>query len=190
MRYSRVAAYLMLGVVATSCSDPESERSDPGSQRAIEALASMERSVEEIDVCEAIRDADAEDELGDIMGVDSVNLEGSYSESEDAFTQRCEVIAIGEPHMAVAFFQGTEFVRADLDDPVVFANCRVAQKPPAREFVTYAAVRATCGRGITVDIEPNGEAAIPPWTGQPDVKPTQEYVDLLRAVLVAISSQN
>ena len=131
--------------------------------------------------------------LVDILGADSVELESDYAETEDAYTQRCEVngegARRGDAKMSVSFFQGTEFIRADSDDPVVFAGCRIAQKPPPADSVTFTAVRATCGRGLTVDIEPDSDAVVPPWTSGPDSKPSEQYVNLIHDVLVAISSQ-
>jgi hypothetical protein len=191
MRGWLIAATLSLLVLASSCGDSSSSGPASGSPDFIGALATMDRSVEDIDVCDAIRDAGAEDDLADILGADSVGLEGRYSEAEDGLAQVCEVTANDrdDSNLAVAFMQGTEFKRAAAGDPVVFAGCRVMQKPPPGDHVRSTAVRATCGRALTVDISPDARSTIPPWTSESVSKPSSEYVDVLHDVLVAVSSQ-
>lgn len=120
MRGLGVVVSLTLCLLATSCDEAKPSQQEPGSPEGIKVLADMERPVEEVNVCEAIRDAGAEGDLVDILGADSVELESDYAETEDAYTQRCEVIGEGagrgDAKMSVSFFQGTEFIRADSDE--------------------------------------------------------------------------
>jgi len=86
------AAGVLLCAVLTSCGDsPPPPPQDSGSPKVIKELAKQQRSLEDFDVCEAIRDAGAVDDLVDILGGGSVSLETSFADSEDAMTQACAI---------------------------------------------------------------------------------------------------
>lgn len=194
MRGLRVVLCALLCALATACGDNPPPSQDAGSPEVIRELANQERSVGDFDVCEAIRDAGAEDDLEKILDAQSVTLEGAFSDSEDALTQSCSITTDspgGDTELSVLFMQGTEFRRAGTHDPLVFAGCRVAQEAPPADKAWAAAVRATCGPALTVDVKADlrKDAGIRPWTEGPNSKPADEYVDLLHDVLVAVSSR-
>ena len=64
MRGLGVVVSLTLCLLATSCDEAKPSQQEPGSPEGIKVLADMERSVEEVNVCEAIRDAGAEGDDG------------------------------------------------------------------------------------------------------------------------------
>ena len=168
---------------------------EPGSPLVIKQLADSEASVEDIDVCEAIRDAAAEGDVAAILDAPSVVLESDYSESEDAYTRSCSVTETGveeDTGLRVAFMHGTEFKGADADDPVIYPGCRIAQPAPSAEVTSLGGVRVTCGRALTVDvsIEYPKESSIPAWASGADTKPSERYVELLRDVLGAVALQH
>src|SRR5689334_4593607 len=83
----------------------------------IDDLASQDRSVEDVDVCEAIEDMGLEDELEEILGAGEVSLRSEYTYDEYSLTQGCYVTTGPEdeqsPQLALFLSQG-----GDLDDRV------------------------------------------------------------------------
>lgn len=158
------------GVLGESSASPE----------VIKQLARQERSVAEFDVCEALRAARSEDDLVRLVGGESVSVEGTFVDHEDAAVADCNVRPEGtvDVGLRVSLSQGTEFRGAKEDDPVVFAGCRVAS-PEARGGTTW--VRVTCRPDLTVD-------AVLTNVGDATVDP-EALIDLLHDVLVAVSKQ-
>lgn len=166
-------------ILASACGEaavPE----NPASPEVIRQLARQERSVEQFDVCEALRASRSEHELVGLVGGESVSVDGDFVDTEDAAVADCNVSPDGQVDIGlrVSLMQGTEFRGANEDDPGVFAGCRVAS-PESNGGTTW--VRVTCRPDLTVD-------AVLTGGDHPTVEP-DTLVDLLHDVLVAVSQQ-
>jgi hypothetical protein len=182
--WAALAVSAGLSPLASGCGADDDVRGAPdvsgASPEVITQLARSERSVEEFDVCEAIRAARGDDDLVRLVGGESVSVVGTFVDSEDAAVADCSVRPEGtvDVGLQVSLSQGTEFRGAKKDDPVVFAGCRVAS-PESRGRTTW--VRVTCHPDLTVDavLTSGGDAK-----AEPDA-----LVDLLHDVLSGVSQQ-
>lgn len=164
-------------LVCGCAEDPASPEESP-SPEVIRQLARQERSVEELDVCQALRAARGEADLARLVGAESIAVEGGFVDSEDAAVADCSVSPKGRVDIGlrVSVSQGGEFSRARTDDPVVFPGCRVASpvSEPGR-----TSVRVTCRPDLAVEAMfiSDGDAV-------PD---SDALVSLLGDVLVRVS---
>lgn len=180
MRMVPMLIGLVCSVLVSGCGENSPAPDESPSPQVIRQLARQERSVEEFDVCQALRGARSDDELAGLVGAESISVDGGFVDSEDAAVADCTVspkdtVDIG---LRVSLSQGGEFRRARTDDPVVFPGCRVAS-PDSQGGTTW--VRVTCRPDLTVDavLTSGGEVA-----SEPDA-----LVDLLGDVLVRVSQQ-
>lgn len=166
-----------------------------GSPEVIKQLARQTLSLGGFDACRAIRDAGAEDGIAALVGTDSLNLQNSFVDNEDAARLSCTVSTdtstVDNPALSIEFFQGSEFKGAGPEDPVVFPGCRVLDKPPPVRDRSAAGIRTTCAPDLTIDVSLSRVVApaVLPWTSDVDSRPAPEYVDLVHDLLVALSSQ-
>lgn len=176
----KVGGLVFCLLVCGCAEDPVSPDEAP-SPEVIRQLARQERSVEEFDVCRALRAARGEADLARLVGAESVSVEGGFVDSEDAAVADCSVSPKGtvDVGLRVSLSQSGEFSRARTDDPVVFPGCRVASpvsEPPGR-----TSVRVTCRPDLMVEAEfISGGDAVPD---------SDALVSLLGDVLVRVSQQ-
>lgn len=172
---------------------PSGAPKDDGVPEVIQRLARGDLPLEDVDVCQAIEDSDAEEKLAVILDADRLLLDSEYSEQEDGLFQRCNVSTDGnedgETELSVALILGTEFTGVDADDAVIYPGCRVGQK--GADYDEVAAVRARCAPDLYIDVDPDflRESAVRPWPDDADDSPSPAYVAVIRDVLTAVSKQ-
>lgn len=181
MRSARILVIAASIVWASACGeDSAPPQDDPGSSEVIQELAHHERSVEDFDVCAALRAARTAEELQELLGADSAWFDDSFRDNDDGIVRTCSVT--GEKHgdvgLGVYLIQGTEHVGAEDDDPVVFPGCRA---PHAESRAGTTSYRISCEPYLFVD------AAVT-RIDMPAVD-TNTLEDLLQDVLVAVSQQ-
>lgn len=180
MRLAAILMGLFCCTLASGCGEEPAPPDQPASPEVIRQLARQERSVEEFDVCEALKATRSHDELVRLAGSGSISIDGGFVDNEDAAVADCNVSPEGNRDLGlrVSLNQGTEFRGAEQDDPVVFAGCRVAS-PASSDSTTW--VRVTCRPDLTVDavLTSDDHATVEPDT----------LVDLLHDVLVNVSQQ-
>lgn len=184
---------ILLNLLGAACGDDTGAVEDPGSPEVISQLARLESAVEDFDVCAAIEDTTAADELTTILDANSVALEGAYVESEDALSQVCKVTSDdnqgGDTELSVSLsqFSGAGHLEGAANVQAIFADC-VVQPDAAAESLE---VRTYCAPdlSLTADADILRDEAVRPWSGTPDAGPAEGYVRLLDQVLLGISRQ-
>lgn len=206
----RMAAAAAAIALVAGCGSPEADPGtarptdsgispEDGSSAVIHRLAQGKLALEDFDVCEAVRDAGAEDDIAEILAVESVSMEGSYAESEDSLRLSCAMTASddagGDTEFSVDVMQMSEgradpFPRA----PKLFAGCRIVDPRIERgdPNLDRAGLRVWCEPNLFADLDPDfpGDSAISAWPdGSVDGMPSEEYVDLMNRLLVSLSAQ-
>lgn len=189
-----IASGFFLYLSVTACGNDPGAVADPGAPEVISRLARLEASVEDFDVCAAIEDTAAADELTTILDANSVFVEGAYVESEDALSQVCRVTSDdnqgGDTELSVELsqFSGAGHLENAANARAIFADCVVQPDATAKSLE----VRVYCAPdlSLTADADILRDEAIRPWPGTPDDGPAEDYVRLLDQVLLGISRQD
>ncbi len=131
-------------------------------------------------MCEALRAARTDEELKELLDSESIWYRESLSDHEESISQHCTATPEenGDIGLGVSLMQGSEFVGAEDDDPLVFPGCRAA---PAESQDGTTWYRISCEPDLAVD------GAVGRIDG-PAVEP-DTLEDLLHDVLVAVSQQ-
>lgn len=188
MRRARILVAASLIALATGCGEDAAaprdagspDPGDPGSPEVIKQLARQERSVEEFDMCEALRAARTDEELKELLDSESIWFRESLRDQEESISQHCTATPEenGDIGLSVSLMQGSEFVGAEADDPLVFPGCRAAP-PESLDGTTW--YRISCEPDLAVD---GAVGRIDGPAVEPDI-----LEDLLHDVLVAVSQQ-
>ena len=178
--YAAAGVAMLVVATVTSCA-PQQDLLEPtaASPTFIQQLASEDRSIEGIDVCQALRDARDSTALADLVGTTDIAIEDRFAEEEDSVAG-CGVVPARQSDMGleISLRQGTEPQDDAVADPEVFPGCHLA---PSSTEPGHAWAQVTCLPGLTIDAEVTLDSD--------SVIDSRPLGDLLGDVLDAVSRQ-